>query len=181
MKKEDAPYLDSLIAASELLFYRDLPNDLEKPYEQQLQEQLNKIHIEGFQLEARRKAFQLAILKGMKGTTQQHHYITPDTIGMFIGYLVQRFIGDKKEYSIFDPACGTANLLLAVLNQQKDRSIKAYGSEVDPTLIQLAYNNTNLQEREIEYFHQDSLKPILFITSNGPTTLTEFKKELIEL
>lgn len=161
MKKEDAPYLDSLIAASELLFYRDLPNDLEKPYEQQLQEQLNKIHIEGFQLEARRKAFQLAILKGMKGTTQQHHYITPDTIGMFIGYLVQRFIGDKKEYSIFDPACGTANLLLAVLNQQKDRSIKAYGSEVDPTLIQLAYNNTNLQEREIEYFHQDSLKPIL--------------------
>ncbi|TFB25046.1 class I SAM-dependent methyltransferase [Filobacillus milosensis] len=161
-KQEEVPYLDALIAASELLFYRDLPEDLEEDYEQKLNNQLNKTQYNDYPLEVRRKSLQLAILKGMKGTTQQHHYITPDTVGMFIGYLVQRFIGEKKGFSLFDPACGTANLLLAVINQQeKDSSIKAYGSEVDPTLIRLAYSNTNLQEKKIEYFHQDSLKPIL--------------------
>ncbi|WP_277673494.1 class I SAM-dependent methyltransferase [Piscibacillus halophilus] len=161
-EEEDVPYLDGLIASSELLFYRDLPEDLESTYYNKLQSQLDMINLSDFEVEVRRKALQLAILKGMKGQTQQHHYITPDTVGMFIGYLVQRFIGDKKEYTLFDPACGTANLLFAVINQQEQKdSLVAYGSEVDPTLIRLAYINTNLQEKQIEYFHQDSLKPIL--------------------
>ncbi len=76
---------------------------------------------------------------------------------------MQRFVGTEKPYTLFDPACGTANLLFAVLNQQEvlKESIKLYGSEVDPTLIRLAYINANLQEKEVEFFHQDSLKPIL--------------------
>ncbi|RPF55350.1 class I SAM-dependent methyltransferase [Aquisalibacillus elongatus] len=161
VEKEDVPYLEALIAASELLFYRDLPEDLDEDYEKRLTEQLNQAQLNEYPLEARRKAMQLAILKGMKGSTQQHHYITPDTIGMFMGYLLQRFMGDTNKFSVFDPACGSANLLISVINQLENKQIKAYGSEVDPTLIRLAYSNTNLQEREIEYFHQDSLKPIL--------------------
>ncbi|GEL76872.1 class I SAM-dependent methyltransferase [Tenuibacillus multivorans] len=161
VEEEDVPYLEALIAASELLFYRDLPDDLANDYEANLKKKLNEAHYKDYEVEVRRKALQLTILKGMKGVTQQHHHITPDTVGMFMGYLVQRFMGDTKHYTMFDPACGTANLLLAVLNQQNESSIKAYGSEVDATLIRLAYSNTNLQEREIEYFHQDSLKPIL--------------------
>ncbi|MGP4071249.1 class I SAM-dependent methyltransferase [Piscibacillus sp. B03] len=175
IKQEDVPYLDGLVAASELLIYRDLPDDLEEGYHNQLQTQIKKIDLSEYTAEMRRKALQLAILKGMKGQTQQHHYITPDTVGMFIGYLVQRFIGKDQPYTLFDPACGTANLLFAVLNQQESlkASIKSYGSEVDPTLIQLAYINANLQEKEVEYFHQDSLKPILLepvdvVTSDLP-------------
>ncbi len=84
-KQEDVPYLDGLIAASELLFYRELPDDLEPTYEQQLQTKLSQINLSEYTGEMRRKGLQLAILKGMKGQTQQHHYITPDTVGMFIG------------------------------------------------------------------------------------------------
>ncbi|MGM8215615.1 class I SAM-dependent methyltransferase [Bacillaceae bacterium W0354] len=160
-KEENAPYIEALIASSNLLFEHELPNDLRPDYEKMLRSQLDKVDINNFDFETRRKAMQLAILKGMKGATQQHHYITPDTVGIFIGYLVQRFMEERRSFSIFDPACGTANLLLAVLNQQESRELQVYGSEVDPTLIQLAFNNTNLQERNIEFFHQDSLKPIL--------------------
>ncbi|WP_027964251.1 class I SAM-dependent methyltransferase [Halalkalibacillus halophilus] len=160
-KKEDVPYIEAVIASSQLLFENEIPENLEPSYEKELQDKLKEIKLEDFPLEVRRKAMQLVILKGMKGFTQQQHYITPDTIGMFIGYLVQKFMDGKKSFRMFDPACGSANLLLTLLNQLKDVDVKAFGSEVDPTLIRLAFNHTNLQERQIEYFHQDSLKPIL--------------------
>ncbi|PKR79287.1 SAM-dependent methyltransferase [Halalkalibacillus sediminis] len=160
-QEENVPYLEAVIAASQLLFDREMPDDLEPSYDKSLKDQLGKVHLKDFEMEVRRKAMQLAILKGMKGATQQHHYITPDTVGMFMGYLVQKFMQGEKSYRMFDPACGTSNLLLAVLNQQKGTEIAAFGSEVDATLMRLAFNNTNLQERHVEYFHQDSLKPIL--------------------
>ncbi|WP_188206425.1 class I SAM-dependent methyltransferase [Alkalibacillus aidingensis] len=160
-KKEETPYIEALIASSQLLFDQDLPEDLEPKYEQQLRNQINQITFEEFDPEVRRKAMQLVILKGMKGATQQHHYITPDTIGMFMGYLIQKFMEGTQQYRLFDPAVGSGNLLLTLLNHQKNFNIEAYGSEVDPTLIRLAFNNINLQEREVELFHQDSLKPIL--------------------
>lgn len=99
----------------------------------------------------------------MKGSTQQQHHITPDSVAIFMGYLVQKVIGsDENEgpLRLFDPACGTGNLLTAVLNQMQ-QSVEAYGSEVDTTLIQLALMNANLQKNEVEFFHQDSLSPFL--------------------
>lgn len=158
---EDAPYIEALLASSQILFERELPDNLEPNYKEKLSRQIEKINYNDFELEVRRKAMQLAILKGMKGATQQHHYITPDSVGIFIGYLVSKFLEGKKYFTLFDPACGTGNLLFAVMNQQKEVEIEAFGSEVDPTLIRLAFNNSNLQEKEVELFHQDSLKPIL--------------------
>ncbi|GAA0456145.1 class I SAM-dependent methyltransferase [Alkalibacillus silvisoli] len=160
-QEENTPYIEALIAASNLLFEQQVPEDLEPNYRTQLTNQVNAIQFSDFEREARQKAMQLAILKGMKGATQQHHYITPETIGVFIGYLITKFVGGQNSYRLFDPASGSGNLLLTILNQQQNMEVDSYGSEVDPTLIRLAFNNTNLQEREIEYFHQDSLKPIL--------------------
>ncbi len=62
--------------------------------------------------------------------------------------------------TLFDPAVGTGNLLLAVLNQLAGEAGKAFGSEIDDVLIKLAYVQANLQEKEIELFNQDSLQPI---------------------
>lgn len=160
-QEENTPYIEALIASSNLLFEQQVPEDLEPNYRQKLVDQVNNVQFDQFDKEARRKAMQLAILKGMKGATQQHHYITPDTIGVFIGYLINKFMDDETSYRLFDPAAGSSNLLLTILNQQDHLDVEAFGSEVDPTLIRLAFNNTNLQEREIEFFHQDSLKPIL--------------------
>ncbi len=159
--QESVPYLEALIASSGILFDPQLPDNLEPTYEDKLKKQLDAVELNDYSKEDRRKAMQIAILKGMKGATQQHHYVTPDTIGVLFGYLIEKFLDGQKHFRMFDPAVGTANLLLAVLNQLENKEIEAFGSEVDATLLRLAYNHTNLQERSIEYFHQDSLKPIL--------------------
>jgi len=39
--------------------------------------------------------------------------------------------------------------------------IKAFASEIDPTLLKISLLNANLQKKRVEYFHQDSLKPFL--------------------
>src|SRR5699024_11293845 len=48
-------------------------------------------------------------------------------------------------------------VLFRSLKQDKD----VFASEVDPTLIQLAALNANLQKMNIEFFHQDSLDAFL--------------------
>lgn len=107
-----------------------------------------------------RRAMQLAILNGMKEEAIPGTGVTPDTVAMLIAYLASRL---STPTAILDPAIGTANLLTCVLNQY-DHPRKAYGIEVDATLVRLAYVNTNLQEYPVELYHQDALKP-LYIAS----------------
>ncbi|GAA0484276.1 class I SAM-dependent methyltransferase [Salinibacillus aidingensis] len=159
-KEENIPYLDGLAEACGLLFSGDVAEEIEEPFKQTLLKQIQAEKLDDYSKEEIRKALQLAILKGMKGATQQQHYITPDAVAIFMGYLVNKFMGHKKELRIFDPASGSGNLLTGVINQLSQK-IEAYGSEVDPTLTELAYMNANLQEHEIELFHQDSLRDLL--------------------
>src|SRR5699024_6962792 len=99
------------------------------------------------------------ILKGMQ-VAQEKHLMTPETVAMVIGYLAEKLMKNMDAIRIFDPVCGTGNLLTTVLDQFK-QSTHVFAGEVDPTLIQLAVLNANLQKMEIEFFHQDSLRPFL--------------------
>ena len=101
----------------------------------------------------------MAILKGMKENVQPNHQMTPDSIGMLIGYLLQKFI-QQPSYRLLDPAVGTGNLLTAAMNQDSHKNIEGIGVEIDDLLLKLAYINANLQEHPIEFFHQDSLDPL---------------------
>ncbi|WP_226036417.1 class I SAM-dependent methyltransferase [Aquibacillus saliphilus] len=159
-KQTNQTYIDSLTVALEFLFQKETNEEMTELAKQQLKNRLESINLNAIEKEEIRKALQLAILKGMKGFTQQHHLITPDTVAIFIGYLVQKLTGNKKNLRLFDPACGTANLLTAVTNQLNQVG-QSYGSEVDPTLIKLALLSANLQKTEVEFFHQDSLSPFL--------------------
>ncbi|WP_010651189.1 N-6 DNA methylase [Oceanobacillus massiliensis] len=154
------PYLDSLSATMEFLFYEGAPEDMDDLLAHKLQNTLIKINMDSFHTEEVRKAIQLAILKGMKGSTQQQHLMTPETVGLIVGYLSDKLTKDKKAIRVFDPVSGTGNLLTTVLGQLK-QEVKAYASEVDPTLIQLSVLNANLQKKQVEFFHQDSLRPFL--------------------
>ena len=51
-----------------------------------------------------RKAIQLAILKGMKEHVQPHHQMTPDSLGLLVGYFVDLLTKNKEQVSILDPA-----------------------------------------------------------------------------
>lgn len=157
---EDEPYLDSLVITMETLFYQSPSNNVDDLLSHKLQKKLNELQVNEFSAEELRKAIQLAILKGMQRTTQPNHLMTPEAVALFIGYLAKKLTKDQPELSVFDPVCGTANLLTIVLSQLKNPS-QSYGSEIDTTLIRLALYNANLQKKNIEFFHQDSLRPFL--------------------
>ncbi|MGI8316784.1 class I SAM-dependent methyltransferase [Halobacillus mangrovi] len=153
-------YLEGLAEALDVLFNEKPFDDLDKRLQTKLTNRLTKVNKEEFEKEEVRKAVQLTILKGMKGATQQQHLITPDSVAMFMGYLASKLFEGKEELKLFDLASGSANLLTSVMNQL-EMPLRAYASEVDPTLIQLAVANANLQKNNIEFFHQDSLRPFL--------------------
>lgn len=157
---KNEPFLESLALSMGILFYKEVPNEFDDLATHKIQTVLKEIDLHTMSTQEIRKATELVILKGMKDSTQPQHLITPETIGLFVGYIANKFIADRDSVRVFDPAIGTANLLTTVLSQL-DKSYQAYGSEVDPTLIQLGVNNANLQQKKIEFFHQDSLRPLL--------------------
>ncbi|WP_066194956.1 class I SAM-dependent methyltransferase [Gracilibacillus timonensis] len=157
---ENETYLDSITYALRAIQTEeelDLPN-------QETQDRLSYLKsvflTDKPESESSRKVIQLALIKGMKGSVQQQHLITPDSVAMFIGYFLEKLVGDHKQISLLDPAVGSANLLTAVINQIQPE-VQAYGSEIDPTLLQIAVESANVQRTEVEFFHQDSLTPLL--------------------
>lgn len=156
---KNEPYLDSLAIAMEALFYEAAPEDFDDLTAHKLNTALKELTI-NYTTEDVRKSVQLAILKGMSNSTQQQHLMTPETVALLVGYLAGKLTDKETEIRLFDPAGGTANLLTTVIGQLS-KKVTAFASEVDPTLIQLALLNANLQKMEIEFFHQDSLQPLL--------------------
>ncbi len=155
----DITYLEALAETGENLFQADVLQDVNDSLKQELINRLNQIDKE-ISNEEIRKAFGLAVLKGMKEATQAHHALTPDAVALFLSYLVNKLMGDKEQFSMLDFAAGTGNLLTAIMNGAKNK-VASYAFEVDETLLKLAYVNANLQHLEVSFFHQDALKPFI--------------------
>ncbi|WP_374965631.1 class I SAM-dependent methyltransferase [Lysinibacillus sp. RS5] len=110
-----------------------------------------------------RKAIQIAVLKGMRKGSQPNHQMTPDTLGLLVGYFVEQIFANRLEtekISILDPAVGTGNLLLTVMNLL-DEKIEATGVEVDELLIRLAAATADLTEQPVSLYRQDALQDLL--------------------
>lgn len=156
----DCTYLEALAETGENLFHGDiLQEELSELTVKRLQKSYEAFGLSERTSEEVRKAFQLAILKGMKENVQPNHQMTPDAVGMFVGYLVDKFVS-QKSYRLLDPAVGTGNLLTTVMNLQTGKELEAAGVDVDDLLIKLAYVNANLQQHPIQLFNQDSLEPL---------------------
>ena len=154
-------YLDALGETGENFFEgKVLQEEISEVSLKRLSKHYREFNPDKFDKETIRKAYQLAILKGMKMNVQPNHQMTPDAVGMFVSYLVGKFTKDQKEFTLLDPAVGTGNLLYTILNQLTDRKIASFGVEIDETLIRLAYAGANLQEHEMQFFNQDSLEPL---------------------
>ncbi|WP_066063492.1 class I SAM-dependent methyltransferase [Neobacillus soli] len=152
-------YLEALAETGENLFHGSvLQDELSELTVKRLEKQYEQHHLEKFSNEEIRKAYQLVILKGMKESVQPNHQMTPDSVGMLVGYLVERFM-KQPSFRLLDPAVGTGNLLTTVLNHLH-KKVASVGVEIDDLLIKLAYVNANLQEHSIELFNQDSLEPL---------------------
>lgn len=161
-KHWNCTYLEGVAEAGENLFRQKVCQPLEPAHQKWLMNQLEKINEQAFAKEEVRKAFQLAVLKGMKGAVQPHHSMTPDAVCLFLSFLVNKGLQKRKEpVSLLDLAVGSGNLVHALLNNAI-QPLAARGFEVDETLVKLAYVSANLQENELDLFHQDSVEPLAF-------------------
>lgn len=153
-------FLEALAETGENIFQNSiLQEDLSELTEKRLKKSYESLQLNSHTAEEIRKSFQLAILKGMKESAQPNHQMTPDAVGLLVGYLVNKFV-TKSSYRLFDPAVGTGNLLTTVMNQQLDKEVEGMGIDIDDLLIKLAYVNANLQQHPVELFNQDSLEPL---------------------
>ncbi|GGE52144.1 adenine-specific DNA methyltransferase [Pullulanibacillus camelliae] len=116
--------------------------------------------VDGMRAEDIRKAFQLALLKGMKQAAQPQHQMTPDGIAIFMSYLLNK-LPLPENYRLLDPVVGSANLLTTALNHVDKRPGQALGVEIDDLLINTAHANVTLQQQDVELYHQDALRPLL--------------------
>jgi site-specific DNA-methyltransferase (adenine-specific) len=74
---------------------------------------------------------QLAILQGLKLSALSNEGITPDTLGIFIAYLIQKLVSPGTRPILFDPLCGTGNLVATIMNQL-DEDMTAVLVDHDP-------------------------------------------------
>ncbi|GGL42244.1 class I SAM-dependent methyltransferase [Sporolactobacillus putidus] len=149
-------YLEALCTAGEMIFAGTVKDEELKS---KLEPLCTDFYREGMTAEEIRRAFQLAVLKGMKIAPQPGHEMTPDSLVILMGHVVALLAGERP-FSILDPAVGTANLLTGVMNQAETDHIAAYGADTDDLLLKLAVTSANLQQKEIHFFHQDGLRPI---------------------
>ncbi|ENB9402527.1 class I SAM-dependent methyltransferase [Bacillus cereus] len=161
-KELDVTYLEALVETGDNLFEGAiLQEELSESAIERLNREYSTFNEETYKGEEIRKAFQLAILKGMKEGVQANHEMTPDAVGMFMSYLFHKFMTGQNEITVLDPAIGTGNLMTTVFNSaQENITMSGFGVEVDEVLIKLALVNANLQKHAIEFFHQDGLAPL---------------------
>ncbi|MDV2684764.1 class I SAM-dependent methyltransferase [Alkalihalophilus lindianensis] len=159
---ESFTYLEGLAEMGENLFQGEVVQVVTPELKDRLYNLMRQVPLEELTKEDIRKAFQLTVLKGMKGATQPNHSMTPDAVCLFLSYLVNKVMAKSSQgYSVLDLAVGSGNLITALLNQSANPA-KGFGFEVDETLLKLAFVSSNLQEIELELFHKDSLQPIEF-------------------
>lgn len=156
-KEEGVAYLEGLIQSGSIIVEQAPPEASKK----ELNAILAPFWEENLTQEEVRRAYQLAVLKGLKTTGQAHYQVTPDAVALFMGYLVNELpLNMEAAPTLLDLAAGSANLLTAVLNQLPE-GIQGIGVDVDDLMVRLAYTNANLQQRELELFHQDALSSLL--------------------
>lgn len=154
-------YLEAVAETGENLFQGEiLQDEVSELTKKRLHKKYEEIKIGSFENEDIRKAFQFAILKGMKENVQPNHQMTPDSLGLFISFLVNKFTQGSEKLTVLDPAIGTGNLLTTVLNQMPHVESDSIGVEIDEVLIKLAYVGANLQKHPLQLFNQDALEPL---------------------
>ncbi len=109
-----------------------------------------------FEKETVRKAVQLALLKGFKDAQITNAQMTPDTIGMFFSYLVDRLYPNEKPKTVFDPLIGTANLVVTMANHLNE-PMQVIGTDDDWLMCTIARNLCDAMDLKNQVFHQNTV------------------------
>ena len=118
-----------------------------------------------------RKGIQIALLKGFKELDITNAMMTPDSIGMFMAYLISKLYGGRKPLKVLDPLSGTGNLLATLINHYDER-LDLSGIEIDPLLADLSKNLLDALDVEASIATKDTLAyhgdPVDLIVTDFP-------------
>ena len=150
------PYFELIEMTVENILAGDVITDLEnKEDEEKLLAIYDKLEGVDFSVEDVRKAMQSIILRGFKEMRIPNGNTTPDTMGIFMVYLITKMYKDKK-IKICDPLCGTGNLLYTISNHLGIDS-ELYACDNDLWMTKLTKMMADLLNSPTEIFLQDSL------------------------
>ncbi|GAK02913.1 LOW QUALITY PROTEIN: adenine-specific methyltransferase [Geomicrobium sp. JCM 19037] len=146
-------YLEALAQTGENLFRGEI---LQEPLSDgaiaKMDALFKQVHDTSIEKETVRKAFQLAIIKGMKQSVQPHHAMTLMGSQYFHLTLFSASELIKKRFMILQLVQGTC-LRLTIPQYSK-----GHWAEVDESLINLAYVMSNLQQYDLELLQMDSVR-----------------------
>lgn len=149
-------YLEGMSEAFNFLLDAELEGEYKLEDISQIEAFKQNIIDISFEKEEIRKGVQLGLLKGYKHQYISNEYLTPDTIGIFIGYLVEKLYKDTKLENILDPLMGSGNLVFTILNHL-EKNIKIFGIDNDLLKCKISRNIADLLEFDSEMFYQDTL------------------------
>ena len=150
-------FLKLLIESGRNIIAQDVLNKEATP--EQREELLNiyhKLDDVDFNVEEIRKAFQLMVLRAFDEANLTPGDITPDTLGIFVSYLINKLKGKVDKLKILDPLVGSGNLLYSVANHL-DCDLHLFGIDSSKDLCDIASIQGDLLNYEIEIFCQDTL------------------------
>ena len=148
------PYFELL----EMTVENILANDVLQEFEDEsrikgLKKIYKKLKNVDFSVEDVRKAMQSIVLRGFKELKIPNGNTTPDTLGILISYLITKIHGEKK-LSIFDPLCGTGNLLFTVHNYL-DKEMELFACDKDLWMTKITAMTANLLDCNGDVYYQD--------------------------
>lgn len=149
-------YLEGMNEAFNLLLDDEVEGSYSNEHLDELMNAKKEIIDISFLPEEVRKSCQLGLLKGYKHTYSSNALITPDTIGIFMGYLIKKLYAKKELKTMLDPLIGTGNLAYSIVNYL-EQEIKVFGVDEDILKCNLARNIGDLIDVENEIFCQDTL------------------------
>lgn len=151
------PFLNLLIETGKNIVSQDVLNKEATPEQKkELMDIYHRLDDVDFNVEEIRKGFQLMVLRAFNEANLKVGDITPDTLGIFISYLINKLKGKVDKLKILDPVVGCGNLLYSVANHL-DCDLHLFGIDEVRELCDIASIQGDLLNYEIEIFCQDTL------------------------
>jgi len=147
-------YIDGLIITCENIMSNSIDEE-HLEIKSELEVMLQKVTSIEFEKEEIRKAFQYACLRGFKHANISNQMITPDTLGIFINYLISKLY-IKKDLLIMDPLVGTGNLITSIANNAEGQ-VSLIGIEIEEVMYKLASALFDMLDYGDSVFCQDTM------------------------
>lgn len=165
-------YLEGFCEAAKNLLDGTVLQEVGEAAAKDLNERLENVLKQTFHPEEIRRAVQLALLNGFKTDGLDIAAVTPDAIGIFVGYLLDKVLPQRKVV-LLDPLAKTGNLLCTVRNHVHRDSV-AIAVERNPLYYEIIKAFFDLLEMDEEAYCQESLS---FVGAQADALLFDFARE----